>query len=156
MPVYLGPAEDFKQLVPHPKAVIFVADFDYNVTALGGYLTALSGNETAYEEHRHWRTTFSREPYVVGKPALITRSWHCRVCDWAARTQPNERLHQPDNTFTCSRSIAWSVLVLAAKVGDAFVSQWVLFAHLALAWVLCSVVVIVWMRRRRRRRIASE
>ena len=61
------------------------ADFDYNTTALAAYLTELSLNETAYEEHRLWRKTFSRNTYIVGKPEFIRQSWHCRVCKWASR-----------------------------------------------------------------------
>lgn len=101
VPVYIGASEDFKILLPHPKAVIFVSDFQYNATALADYLLYLTRNETAYEEHRDWRQNFSRANYIIGKPELITRSWHCRVCDWAARTQPVLAVHN----VTCSKDI---------------------------------------------------
>jgi hypothetical protein len=164
VPVYLGPADDFRLLLPHPKAVIFVADFDYNATALAAHLTMLSHNETAYEEHRHWRTTFTRQRYVVGKPDLVTRSWHCRVCEWATHAQPNQTAHYPSQrgslhpTFgdSCEAATTSATLfVLAEKVAGVFVTHWVVFAHLATAWVLCSVGVIVWIRRRRRRKLGN-
>lgn len=93
VPVYIGAAEELRTISPHPKAVIFVADFQYNATALADYLLYLIKNESAYEEHREWRKNFSRVSYNIGKPELITRSWHCRVCDWAARTQPVIAVH---------------------------------------------------------------
>ena len=98
VPVYIGPSEDFKVILPHPKAVIFVADFLYNTSALAEYLNYLSTNETAYEEHRLWRHNFSREVYNLNKPELVTRSWHCRVCDWATKTKPIASLH---DTLNC-------------------------------------------------------
>ena len=36
VPVYLGPAEDFRQLLPDPMAAIFVHDFNYSATELAG------------------------------------------------------------------------------------------------------------------------
>jgi hypothetical protein len=47
------------------------------------YLHYLTGNETAYEEHRRWRKGFHYSTYMKGKP-LLQKSWQCRVCDWAA------------------------------------------------------------------------
>jgi hypothetical protein len=93
VPVYIGAAEDLKTILPHPKAAIFVADFQYNASALADYLLYLTRNESAYEEYREWRKNFSRVSYNIGKPELITRPWHCRVCDWAMRTQPVAAVH---------------------------------------------------------------
>ena len=61
VPIYLGDAPQFKSLLPHPKAAIFIADYNDNMTALVEYLKYLTTNETAYEEHRNWRHTFSYE-----------------------------------------------------------------------------------------------
>ena len=36
VPVYLGPAEDFRLMLPDPMAAIFVHDFNYNATQLAG------------------------------------------------------------------------------------------------------------------------
>jgi Glycosyltransferase family 10 (fucosyltransferase) C-term len=93
VPVYLGAAAEFKTFLPHPKSVIFVDDYHGNITALAAYLSYLSTNETAYEELREWRKTFTRAEYVRGKPELLTRSWYCRLCDWAWRAKPNPALH---------------------------------------------------------------
>lgn len=84
MPVYLGDAEHFKTLIPHPKAVIFVSDFP-DLSALIQYLRYLLSNETAYEEHRVWHKDFNqtREAFLQSHPLLRT-SWQCRVCEWAA------------------------------------------------------------------------
>jgi Glycosyltransferase family 10 (fucosyltransferase) C-term len=89
VPVYLGDAGHLKTLLPHPKAAIFVADFKGNYTALAEYLTYLTKNETAYEEHRAWRKNFTYVGNVKNKP-LLQRSWHCNVCLWAAQ-QMEER-----------------------------------------------------------------
>eukprot|EP01038_Epipyxis_sp_PR26KG_P009574 gene9574-12897_t len=82
VPVYLGDADHLKTLIPHPKAVIFVADYHDNYTALVEYLKYLENNETAYEEHRSWRNNFNYQENVHNKP-LLNSSWFCRVCDWA-------------------------------------------------------------------------
>lgn len=83
MPIYLGDAQHLKSLLPHPKAAIFVADYE-NLTMLTDYLKYLLTNETAYEEHHAWRKDFSYENNLKGKP-LMLRSWQCRVCEWAAK-----------------------------------------------------------------------
>jgi Glycosyltransferase family 10 (fucosyltransferase) C-term len=82
VPVYLGDASHLKALLPHPKAAIFVADFNNNYTLLAEYLTYLSNNETAYESHREWRKNFTYEGNIKNKPLLQT-SWYCDVCRWA-------------------------------------------------------------------------
>ena len=83
MPVYLGDASHLKSLLPHPKAAIFIADYNGSYTKLAEYLTYLSNNETAYESHREWRTNFTYESNIKDKP-LLQSSWYCNVCRWAA------------------------------------------------------------------------
>ena len=73
VPVYLGDAVHLKSLLPHPKAAIFIADHD-NMTSLVEYLHYLTENETAYEEHREWRKTFSYDTHIKHKP-LLQKSW---------------------------------------------------------------------------------
>jgi Glycosyltransferase family 10 (fucosyltransferase) C-term len=86
--VYLGDAKHLKALLPHPKAAIFVADFP-NITALAQYLTYLTTNETAYEEHRAWRKGFTYAENVKNNP-LLQHSWTCKVCKWAVETVRKE------------------------------------------------------------------
>jgi hypothetical protein len=88
VPVYLGDAEHLKTLLPHPKAAIFVADFHGDYAKLVEYLLYLTRNETAYEEHRAWRHTFSYVANVANKP-LLKDSWFCRVCQWAVAANSN-------------------------------------------------------------------
>ena len=83
VPVYLGDAAHLKALLPHPKAAIFIADYNGNYTQLAEYLTYLSNNETAYESHREWRRNFTYESNIKDKPLLQT-TWYCNVCRWAA------------------------------------------------------------------------
>ena len=64
VPIYLGDAIHLKRLLPHPKAAIFVADYNGNITTLTKYLSFLSNNETAYEEHRVWWNNFSLESHT--------------------------------------------------------------------------------------------
>ncbi len=86
VPIYLGASEDCRKLIPNPKAVIFVDDFDHDMNKLGQYLTLLMANETAYEEHRAWRNDFVQQftqentfiPIGVSK-----KTWPCRICEWA-------------------------------------------------------------------------
>lgn len=87
VPIYLGDHQHFKKLQPHPKASISVADFDGNYTALVEYLQYLMGNETAYEEHRDWRKTYSYERNIQ-RLEILQKSWYCRVCQWAAKVAP--------------------------------------------------------------------
>ena len=81
VPVYLGDSAHLKYLLPEPSAAIHVSDFQ-NISALVDYLKYLSTNETAYEQHRSWRSRFTFEGNVRNKPILKT-SWFCRVCQWA-------------------------------------------------------------------------
>ena len=147
VPIYLGPSEDFKLLLPHPKAVIFVADFDYNMTTLAAYLMELSHNETAYEEHRLWRKTFSRSTYIVGKPDFIRRSWHCRVCEWAMTTRPT--IKRPSKVW-CDALPSWSTILLY-KVVTFFFKHWLAFLRLAILWAVCLYIMLRWWRQRRSR-----
>jgi len=87
VPIYLGDSAHFKTLLPHPKAAIFISDYNDNITALVKYLNFLTTNETAYEEHRQWRADFSYERNVRDKP-LLQKSWFCRVCEWAVNAAP--------------------------------------------------------------------
>ncbi len=82
VPVYLGPSKDCRSLLPSPNAAIFFDDFNHDVGALSTYLLYLSENKTAYEEHRAWRHAF--DPTVQSSP-LFTKSWPCRLCEWAAQ-----------------------------------------------------------------------
>ena len=148
VPVYLGPAADFKQLLPDPKAVIFVADFDYNTTALAAYLTELSHNETAYEEHRLWRKTFNRNTYIVGKPEFIRQSWHCRVCKWAITTQPTT---PRPNKVWCNALPSWFTILLY-KVLTFFFIHWFVFVRILILWALCLYILMRWLRQRRNTR----
>ena len=79
VPVYLGSSVDCKALLPHPKAAIFLDDFQNNMTAVAAHLEYLSHNESAYEEHRLWRKSFDPENQSV----LFKKSWPCRICEWA-------------------------------------------------------------------------
>jgi hypothetical protein len=86
VPVYLGASTDCKKLIPHPKAVIFVDDFDFDMDRLGKYLLYLISNETAYEEHRIWREDFQNQ--LSNNKGFIAmgenqKSWPCRICQWA-------------------------------------------------------------------------
>lgn len=81
VPIYLGPAVDCRPLLPHPKAAIFLDDYDSNVSRLVAYLRYLSSNESAYEEHRAWRRDFD----PTRASTLFTKSWPCRICEWAAQ-----------------------------------------------------------------------
>lgn len=94
VPVYLGAARDCKELLPHPKAAVFVDDFDNNATELGMYLNFLISNKTAYEEHRVWRYGFSEERHISRTP-MLSSSWPCRVCQWAA----NESNHASRSSY---------------------------------------------------------
>lgn len=80
--MYLGDAVQLKTLLPHPKAAIMISDFA-NLSEVANYLNYLISNETAYEEHRSWRKTYSLESHVKDKP-LLQNTWFCRICQWAA------------------------------------------------------------------------
>lgn len=86
VPIYLGDAKTLKKTVPHPKAVIFLEDFEGNAEKLAKYLTYLSTNETAYEEHRNWRKTYSLKNHVKGNE-MMEPNWMCKICQWALENQ---------------------------------------------------------------------
>lgn len=98
VPIYLGDAIQLKALLPHPKAAIFLEDFNHNYTALADYLTFLSNNESAYEEHRLWRQSFSISSHIHSN-VLLEKPWTCRVCQWAIETIPkhHKRIRICDN-----------------------------------------------------------
>lgn len=79
VPVYMGSTEDCKKLMPHPKAVIYLDDFGNDASKLASYLTYLSHNKTAYEEHRAWRRSFD----PTKQSSLLLKSWPCSICEWA-------------------------------------------------------------------------
>jgi hypothetical protein len=85
VPVYLGDSEHLKKLLPHPKAAIFVSDYNDNIKLLSDYLKYLMTNETAYEEHREWKNNFNYYTYISDKP-LLKKSWFCNICKWAVHT----------------------------------------------------------------------
>jgi hypothetical protein len=89
VPVYLGDANSLRSFLPHPKAAIFVADFNSNYTSLANYLNYLMTNESAYEEHRSWRHIFSNREYIKDKP-LLQSTFECNVCKWAKKEHEKE------------------------------------------------------------------
>jgi hypothetical protein len=92
VPVYMGSTEDCRKLMPHPKAAIYLDDFRNDVVKLGAYLSYLSRNQTAYEEHRAWRQSFDPSK----QSPLLLKSWPCSVCEWAVanvdRKRPSKKL----------------------------------------------------------------
>lgn len=99
VPVYLGDAAHLKSLIPDPKAVIFLSDFNNNYTSVAEYLIYLSHNESAYEEHRAWRKDFDYHRNIRGK-ALMEKSWECRICEWAVEIAPQHH----KRTRNCERN----------------------------------------------------
>lgn len=83
VPIYLGDEGLMKELSPHPKAVIYLADFNYNINKLVEYLNYLINNEAAYEEHRAWRKTFNFTEYLKVRPQYEEHD--CKVCKWAVK-----------------------------------------------------------------------
>ena len=75
VPIYYG-HNDCKKVIPHKKAVIFIDDYN-DITSLVNYLKYLINNETAYEEHRHWRYTFN------SSSSSSSSSWQCNICSYA-------------------------------------------------------------------------
>ena len=90
VPVYWGDDKLLKALMPHPMSVIFVADFDHNIEKLSKYLTYLSTNESAYEEHREWRQTFNQTKHVQDNIHLRD-TWYCRTCMWAVKAMEHRK-----------------------------------------------------------------
>ena len=82
VPVYWGDHKHLRNLLPHPKAAIFVADFNFDNKKLSKYLNYLATNITAYEEHRNWRKNYNYEENVRNNP-LLRDSWYCKTCQWA-------------------------------------------------------------------------
>eukprot|EP01031_Cornospumella_fuschlensis_P025617 gene25617-30937_t len=82
VPIYLGSTPDCKKLMPHPKAAVYVSDFP-DMRALAGYMQSLMDNEALYEQHRQWRRQHVGS--IVQGSDLVTKSWPCRVCEWAAK-----------------------------------------------------------------------
>jgi hypothetical protein len=80
--IHIGDDQHLKALLPHPKAAIFLSDYNKNYTKLAEHLNYLSHNETAYMEYRVWRKTFSFEKNSKNN-ALLKNSWYCNVCKWA-------------------------------------------------------------------------
>jgi len=93
VPVYLGDARHLRTLIPDPKSVIFLEDFQNNVTALASYLLHLQSDEASYEAHRAWRHNYSYEQHVKRTP-LLAVSWPCAVCRWSlsAKRRPRSQL----------------------------------------------------------------
>jgi predicted Zn-ribbon and HTH transcriptional regulator len=90
----IGDGKHLKALIPDPKSVIFIADYNKNYTKLAEYLNYLSYNETAYLEYRVWRKTFSYEKNSRTN-TLLNTSWYCKVCDWAynnRKLKKNEKM----------------------------------------------------------------
>ena len=80
--MYWGDSTHLRALIPHPKSVIFVSDFEGDQVKLANYLKYLSLNETAYEEHRNWRKHFNSTRNTEGNN-LLRNSWYCNTCAWA-------------------------------------------------------------------------
>ena len=80
--MYWGDSTHLRALIPHPKSVIFVSDFEGDQVKLANYLKYLSLNETAYEEHRNWRKHFNSTRNTEGND-LLRNSWYCNTCAWA-------------------------------------------------------------------------
>ena len=78
IPVYLGATNDCKKLVNISKAIIYMDDY-MNISAIGTYLNHLMNNKVEYEEHRQWRNDFQ----IEHMSELLTKSWPCRICEWA-------------------------------------------------------------------------
>jgi hypothetical protein len=126
VPVYLGDAARLKELLPDPKAAIYESDFGGNHTALTNYLLYLQGNETAYEEHREWRRTYSAKKFIDGNTHL-SRPWQCKICDWAVTEAPvhhkRHRVcghnHNPPNDGSSAANVPPDVTVNAlTKIAD--------------------------------------
>lgn len=88
VPIYLGSSEDCRKLIPSSKAAIFASDYSNEPKRLFDYLNYLMSNLTAYEEHRvGWRKNF--DPNQGSE--LLTKSWPCRICEWASQQKQMNR-----------------------------------------------------------------
>ena len=106
MPAYLGDSSFCRTLLPFPKAVIYLDDFDNDINSLVKLLDHLATNESAYEEYRSsWRWVRSNDASTLfnSNPTksfahlshalhaskhvseLITKSWLCKICERAHR-----------------------------------------------------------------------
>ena len=65
MPIYWGNHKHLRNLLPHSKAAIFAADFNFDNKKLSEYLNYLATNITAYKEHRNWRKKYNYEENVI-------------------------------------------------------------------------------------------
>ena len=81
VPIYLGDSEFLKKLVPEPKSIIYLADYNQNYTKLSEYLNYLSENKNVYEEYRSWTKRFSYEKNIENN-SLLRNSWYCKICSW--------------------------------------------------------------------------
>jgi len=81
VPVFLGDSEHLRSLLPDPAAAIFVSDYEADFERLSRYLIDLTTNESAYEIHRNWRSTFNYTNHLMQSP-LLASSWQCRICEW--------------------------------------------------------------------------
>jgi hypothetical protein len=62
-------------------AVIYIDDFQHNITKLTNYLNFLVSNETAYEKHREWRKKFVLNN-SLGLNKNLNKNWPCKICEW--------------------------------------------------------------------------
>ncbi|RYH20533.1 hypothetical protein EON65_23155 [archaeon] len=87
VPIYLGSTTDCKKLMPHPRAAIYVSDYP-DIRSLASYMQSLMHNEAMYEQHRQWRRRRNdvEGEGGVGGNEMVTKSWPCRVCEWAIKT----------------------------------------------------------------------
>lgn len=100
VPVYLGDAATCKQLLPDPKAAIFLQDFN-NMNDFILYLKMLMKNEQVYEKHRMWRRNFNFTTYTSNHP-LLKESWPCSICNWAYNKALKQRQGGTNEKFKCS------------------------------------------------------
>ena len=138
VPVYLGDAAGLRKLLPHPKAAIFVADYGDNIPALVSYLNYLVSNETAYEEHRAWRRTFSYSENIKDKP-ILQKSWECRVCEWAVSNthlrhqRPPSKRHCPGAAGSANSSSTTATSSTASTIVSSIASSLASFTGAASA-----------------------
>lgn len=106
LPIYVGDDSHLKSLLPHPKAAIFVADYNGNYTMLAHYLQYLMTNETAYDEHLQWRVTYNGTHHRSKHP-FLKQSWYCHVCDWVVKEAPkhHKRTRICNNSDTSGKEV---------------------------------------------------
>lgn len=133
VPVYLGDADRLASLLPHPKAVILVSDFQ-SLPALVQYLKKLDANDDLYRKHlstakrgklsKELEELFSRRTYgLTGSPLQEpVDGFECFSCDQVyeqllakAYSKPVIRRVANESHFSChepqpysrSSSYAW-------------------------------------------------